>query len=64
VCEAVSLIEDCLLFLIKTKPRRAIVAAQSGMTCAHAHSLVRPYAVRLLRMAVNNEYHSLLTIAR
>ncbi|MEH2476812.1 hypothetical protein V1282_000169 [Nitrobacteraceae bacterium AZCC 2146] len=37
--EAVSLIEDCLLLLVKTERGYAIVAARSSMTCAHARSL-------------------------
>ena len=42
VCEAVSLIEDCLLFLVKTKYRRAIVAAQSNRGLAHGVSFLSP----------------------
>jgi hypothetical protein len=42
LCEAVGLIEDCLLFLVKTKYRRAIVAAQSNRGLAHVDFLPSP----------------------
>ena len=42
ISDMVSLIEDCLLFLVKTKYRRAIVAAQSNRGLAHGVSFLSP----------------------